>query len=101
MSLFARVTGDDRLDPHAIVWALTLEALGEFTSGQVVAGLNDKLSEPLSGAELVDLAAVQANAAVGSNTAKLIYLRKIEAIVGVVAAGYSVSEAKFKSVLGI
>ena len=100
--IFNRIKPDgaDRLDGHLLIAALGLFSTGAFTASQVLAGLNSKLASPLAGDEITDLVNWEAQIT-GTPTDKLIYVTITSAGVVNVTENGLITEATFKSKLGI
>jgi hypothetical protein len=101
--IFERVkqTATDRVPSHLLEAAFLFKDKAIFTNQQIVDALNAKVQTPLAGAELTDLANIAtALAGAGSLTNRMDYLNKVRAaFIG--AESGSITEAQFRSILGI
>ena len=91
----------DRLSSHMVDAALTLYSAGNFTSQQVLDGINGQLASALAGVEVTDLSNIRAAMDAISQTAnKLVYVGKVRAafLAGEVGA---ITESQFRAILGI
>lgn len=94
-------TADDRLAVHLLEAAIVLHQTNAFTKAQILAGLNAELNTPLTTAEETDLNAIMdALDTSGTVTNRLVYLAKVKAWT-IAAEHGSVTEAQFRTGLGI
>lgn len=96
-----RGEGSDPLPSLTVVAAVYLVGRNVFTATQARDALNSTLQSPLTTEELTDLNQILTQAGLGSATAKLDYLLRLQSLCIAVEGGALTNEATFRSELGL
>jgi hypothetical protein len=103
--IYERVRRDlednDPIATHLLVAAIYLVGRNVFTATQVRDALNAKLRDPLTTAELTDLNQILTQAGLGTATARLDYMLRVQALLMASEFGVLNNEAVFRSELGL